>query len=265
VPVLDVVLEAGGGGAGHVAHRALVLVHVVAEVVAQQALRGTALVAVRAHVHRHVLLPVHGNRLLPLEVIVEFGSIREQSSARRTRDQLLLCVTAEVFAEFVLAADHGAAADPFALTPPLDVVPVGTVVGVVVHVAVVVLRVVEHRAAHRPATLKEKKMKKTGNRGQARGRSGPKLLPREPDFSLFLPKRRLGSLPLQKMYFFCNQTYYLIYMYQLNVLCKHNLSYSATFNWIDLILSCNLNTFKYMKFPWSRHFSHCGWKQKSLA
>ena len=92
VPVLDVAGEGGGGGAGHVAQRALVVVHVAPHVVPQVPLNGELLVAGGADV---------GVALLLLEAVVhELDSVGEQSTARRTAHQPLLAVAPDVLLQF---------------------------------------------------------------------------------------------------------------------------------------------------------------------
>ena len=75
VPVLDVAVEVGLVGAGHLALGALVVVDVRAHVVAEVAEEREHLLTVRAAV-RHLR-----DRRLPLAVVVELGSVGEQTPA----------------------------------------------------------------------------------------------------------------------------------------------------------------------------------------
>ena len=88
-PVLDVASKGGGGGAAHVAVRALVVVHVAPHVIPQVTLDGKLLVAGDAG---------EGVTLLLLEAVVhELHSVGKQSSASWTANKTLLAVTAEMF------------------------------------------------------------------------------------------------------------------------------------------------------------------------
>ena len=92
VPVLDVAGEGGGGGAGHVAQRALVVVHVAPHVVPQVPLNGELLVAGGADV---------GVARLLLEAVGhELDSVGEQSTARGAAHQPLLAVAPDVLLQF---------------------------------------------------------------------------------------------------------------------------------------------------------------------
>ena len=75
VPVLDMAVEVGLVGAGHLALGALVVVDVRAHVVAEVAEEREHLLTVGAPV-RHLR-----DRRLPLAVVVELGSVGEQASA----------------------------------------------------------------------------------------------------------------------------------------------------------------------------------------
>ena len=92
VPVPDVAGEGGGGGARHVAQRALVVVHVAPHVVPQVPLDGELLVAGGADV---------GVALLLLEAVVhELDSVGEQSPAGGAAHQPLLAVAPDVLLQF---------------------------------------------------------------------------------------------------------------------------------------------------------------------
>ena len=107
VPVLDVRLQSGGGGAGHVAVRALVVVHVAPHVVAEMTLNGKLLVAGRA---------LEGMSFLLLQTVVhELDPVGKQSPTVGAADQLLLAVASQMFPQFGDGGVLLVAAQPAAL------------------------------------------------------------------------------------------------------------------------------------------------------
>ena len=108
VAILDVAGQSGGGGAGHVALRALVVVDVGPHVVAQQPLQGKLLATIVAF--KGVLF----GHLLALAVIQELDPVREESATVGTPDHLLLGVGPHVLLQLGHGARPAAAVAPSA-------------------------------------------------------------------------------------------------------------------------------------------------------
>ena len=106
--VSDVSGEGAGGGAGHVALRALVVVDVGPHVVAQQPLQGKLLATIVAF--KGVLF----GHLLALAVIQELDPVREESATVGTPDHLLLGVGPHVLLQLGHGARPAAAVAPSA-------------------------------------------------------------------------------------------------------------------------------------------------------